>query len=106
MTGPKPCPTFHLLILDGLLQPPTLPLAGSGQADQNVHCACTHYLVFKEPAGPDARSTRPAALPPTNRRLSSGGCRQANLPRLPEGPVSVNPPLRVSAVLRNREQQI
>jgi hypothetical protein len=61
-------------------------LTGSGTASQDVHCACTHYLVFKEPASPDARSARPAALPPT-----TTGRLQANLPRLREGSQSVNP---------------
>ena len=71
------------------------------RASQNVHCACTHYLVFKEPAVPDARSARPAALP-----LTTTGRLQANLPRLPEGSHSVNPLSRAFAALSNREERI
>jgi hypothetical protein len=74
---------------------------GFDRASQNVHCACTHYLVFKEPAVPDARSARPAALPPT-----TTGRLQANLPRLPEGSHSVNPLSRAFAALSNREVRI
>ena len=74
---------------------------GFDRASQNVHCACTHYLVFKEPAVPDARSARPAALPPT-----TTGRLQANLPRLPEGSHSVNPLSCASAALSNREERI
>ena len=74
---------------------------GFDRASQNVHCACTHYLVFKEPASPDARSARPAALPPT-----TTGRLQANLPRLPEGSHSVNPLSRAFAALSNREERI
>jgi hypothetical protein len=74
---------------------------GFDRASQNVHCACTHYLVFKEPAVPDARSARPAALPPT-----TIGRLQANLPRLREGSQSVNPSSSRVRGFEQREKRI
>ena len=82
-----PCPTHHLLILDGLI--PAARLCPYGlRPSKPERSLCLHALSsFQRTSGvPDARSTRPAALP-----LTTTGRLQANLPRLREGSQSVNP---------------
>ena len=82
-----PCPTHHLLILDGLI--PAARLCPYGlRPSKPERSLCLHALSSFQRTSrvPDARSARPAALPPT-----TTGRLQANLPRLREGSQSVNP---------------
>ncbi len=119
------------LILDGSLcpPPPAFALARAGQTSAGLVCACTHYLVFKEPAAsppisrraPERLSVREpsnvtaaghACQPPISRRphLSAGAPagyrRLGNLTRVSSAQLPVNTYLRVralsSGLTRNR----